>query len=48
MIAEQTRGAVPHDLEREREASAARAAENLRERQAERMTRRERGFGREL
>ena len=48
VIAEQTHGAVPHDLEREREASAARAAENLRERQAERMTRRERGFGREL
>ncbi len=48
VIAEQTHGAVPHDLEREREASAARAAENLRERQAERMIRRERGFGREL
>ena len=47
-IAERKHGAVPHDLEREREASAARSAENLRERQAERMTRRERGFGREL
>ena len=48
VIAERTHGAVPHDLELEREASAARAAEVLRERQAERMTRRERGFGREL
>ena len=47
-IAEQQHGAVPHGLEREREASAARAAENLRERQAERVIRRERGFGREL
>lgn len=46
--ADQMHGAVPHDLEREREASAARAAEAVRERQAERMTRRERGFGREL
>ena len=48
VIAERKHGAVPHDLDREREATAARAAEDLRERQADRMTRRQRGFGREL